>query len=406
MADPQASEMLTALLEKNHLEHALLLPDGSTHSHMAHLLISAHRLNSTTSHLEAIYTTTESSLIPWKPAEYSITSDEDLFSHLGDQSYQRAFIQYFDRRLQDFDNDWSALFKHYLLEGPMPMLGGLTGGFAHPLIMVADAVDVGDPHVAVEALALTAYDWNALHKLTDGPPPPAREGSGREWTVLQILGQIRDDTVFDELLQKPGVRNTMVVLQSDHARQALLGYLGALHVAVDNVDTILPELVEAAVHLLCTIHVKPSASTAFTQHKFDFYLTHQLTFCWCVKTLIPFLDSVASAKLLRMVWLMMVLTYVTQLRPKMKPEILVDTPLPTGDRTNIWDEMAAATVGGITGKDADPHFVKVIRTLKEFAQMWPEREENFLKAAIRFDGEFSGWTGFGEAGEERTDVEM
>jgi len=159
---------------------------------------------------------------------------------------------------------------------------------------------------------------------------------------------------------------------------------------------VLQELTHAAILLLCAV-LKPCLSSGeLRPQKFDVYLTHQLAFCWCIETLIPFVGPGASPKLLRMAWLMMLLTYINQLRPKMKPEVLASTPLPTIEWPSTWVKMTDAAIGATKDKSMDPHFVKVVRTLKDFAQSWRKHERMFLQACARFDDEFAGWTGFGE----------
>jgi hypothetical protein len=369
------------------------------------ILNSAYKLNGSASHLEETYGFIAQELVPWQPAKIPIQDDEDLFQHLGDKGYQRAFIEYFDRRLREFDGDWRQLVNYYLLDGPHPMIGGLVGGFSHPMILLADAVDVSNPRLAVEALAMAAYDWNALHKVIEAPLPEKKPAVKQ--TPLEVLHEMREDQRFDGLLQKPGVRNTPAVLQDAGARKAVLDHLNALDLdlaASEDVNALLKEFVEAAVLLLCTTHTPRNDSAELAPHKFDMYLTHQLTFCWSLQILLPFFPANATPRLLRIGWLMMVLTYVTQLRPQIKPQLLADTLLPDQSWNEAWARMTNVAVGTSKDKGMDPHFVKVIRTLKEFAHVWSDREEVFLKASVRFEGEFAGWTGFGEDDEEYIDI--
>ena len=44
----------------------------------------------------------------------------------------------------------------------------------------------------------------------------------------------------------------------------------------------------------------------------------------------------------------------------------------------------------------DAHFVKGCRAMKNGAETWGDKDEWFLKCAVRFSGEFDGWGGFGE----------
>lgn len=279
--------------------------------------------------------------------------------------------------------DWNALVQHYLISSRRPLLSATVSGSAHPLILLADAYDLANANVAVEALAMLAIDYNPLHKLLDA----SVQSNPVKSSVLDTLARIRTDERFDGLFDTPGVRNTSIVLKSKPAATAVLEYLNALTIRTP--AEALNELAIAAALLLCaTDDVEPSG-----KREFDMYLTHQLTFVWSARVLVLALPPTATKLLLRAAWLMMILTSITQLRPVIVPTRLTRSSLADKEAAAEWTRLTAVALNSTTGLD-DPHYTKVIQTLREFAMLWPEDEGLFLGACVLFEREWVGWKGF------------
>ncbi|KAK4539694.1 hypothetical protein LTR36_010457 [Oleoguttula mirabilis] len=281
------------------------------------------------------------------------------------------------------------------------------GGFGHPLIQLTDAFELANANAAVEALALTAVDYNPLARLIDlhQTAQHSKPGAGQ---ALAILQQIHHDSRLNRAFASPGVQNTSIILRSETNRKVMLGYIESLDfsdTAEEAAESDLHELTKVAVLLLCTVS-RHSKSLAEMQrrHKFDFYLTHQLTFCWSLRVLVPYFPKSARSRLFRSEWLLMVLAYLHQQLPCIKPDILEQTPLLEASFGTEWHRLRDTALGSTKDRGYDPHFVKVLRTLWEFSRIWREDEQMFLEAAVRFECEFDGWTGYGKEGEEKMDV--
>ncbi|KAK5133629.1 hypothetical protein LTR08_007577 [Meristemomyces frigidus] len=342
-------------------------------------------LGGTEEHLKTVFDTQALESDRWRPPHVSIANDEDMHIRLGDKAYEHAFLIYFDQRLKELNGDWKALMQYYLLSSSKPLLSGTVGGFAHPLILFADAIDLASPKVVVEALAMLAVDYNQLHLLLDKSATPPIEAT----PVLDLLERIRIDTRFDGLLHTPGVGDTTTILKSETARNAALEHLDSYAATSNSASKALLELALTATLLLCAVD-PPNG-----KHEFDMYLTHQLTFVWSIRVLIAALPSTATHNLLRAVWLMMVLTYITQLRPPIVHKRVSQTALPPRITDAEWKRLKSVALGNTH----DPHYTKVIRTLGEFATLWPENEALFLNACILFEHDFAGWKGFDVAPE-------
>ncbi|KAK5736626.1 hypothetical protein LTR17_007283 [Elasticomyces elasticus] len=368
------------LLARNHDEYAILI-HGAMHSHVHHIVGNAYSLGGSEEHLRAVFDGQASKLDHWTSSTVLVSNDDDLHRRLGDKTYEHAFLVYFDQRLQDFSGDWKALMQEYLL-GERALLSGVVGGFAHPLILFADAIDLASPKVAVEALAMLAVDYNPLHRILDA----SAKTPVKQTSALATLERIGTDDRFDGLFSTSGVGNTMAILGSEDARNAVLEHFNSYIVPSepDETNTALLELAEAAILLLAAVDAPKS------KHEFDIYLTHQLTFVWSIRVLIAALPSTATRTLFRAAWLMMVLTYITQLRPKIVKD-RITRPLIAPPQTGAeWERLKSAALENTE----DPHYTKVIRTLWEFATLWPHNEALFLNACVVFERDFAGWKGF------------
>ena len=307
-------------------------------------------------HLKAVFDAVAEDLEPWASTSTVIEDNEQMYKHLGEKNYENAFVDYFGRRLKDFQGDWKALVRHYLVDCEKPLLSGTVGGFGHPLILFADAFDAASSQLAVEALALTAVDYNPLHMILDAPNKPIDTALG----ALDVLENIRTDVRLDGLLTAPGVGNTMVVLKSEQARSVVMEYFRSFNTAIstrEEANDFVHQLTHAAIMLLIAVYEPGSP------HKFDFYLTHQLTFCWSLRILIPELPEKALPVLVGTAWLLMVLTYITQLRPLIVSSRISETAVDSDTAAAEWERLKLVALDSAHERGMDPHYVKVIRTL-------------------------------------------
>jgi hypothetical protein len=53
---------------------------------------------------------------------------EDWIDFFGMPGYQRAFLDFFEDQLVQFNYDWKALVNHYLFEAEKPLLFRLMNG--------------------------------------------------------------------------------------------------------------------------------------------------------------------------------------------------------------------------------------------------------------------------------------
>lgn len=123
---------LKHLLKANHVNYSIIKSHSSdeyARSNLAaHALSSAYLLNATQPQLNDLYDAQIKNLDPWAPSPAEIT-DEDFEEFLGNQSYARAYLDYFEDKLaMDFAYDWKNVVKHYLHGTSKPLLYGLFGG--------------------------------------------------------------------------------------------------------------------------------------------------------------------------------------------------------------------------------------------------------------------------------------
>lgn len=210
-----------------------------------------------------------------------------------------------------------------------------------------DAFELASANVAVEALALTAVDYNPLAKIID-LHQATQHGKRGASNALAILHKMHYDPRFAGAFPSPGVQNTATILRSESLRKVVLEYFEALDFSDNSEEAVendLHELTTVAVLLLSTIYRHDGPPAELQNHHFDFYLTHQMTFCWSLRVLVPVFPAAARARLFRSVWLLMVLAYLHQQLPCIQPEILHQTPLPDGPTATEWRRLRETALG-------------------------------------------------------------
>lgn len=309
-------------------------------------------------------------------------------------SYEGDFVTFFESESRRPSKLEQSILQPWLLEKPKPLLAGLIGGYGHPLILLADAVELGSSKLAIDALALTATDWNALASVVS--ISLVNDVNNQPGSLLDVLDRIRSDHTFDGLIPSQGIQHISTVLSSPTASVCVMQYyrLGCAYLLQDSGITktgITSEMVSLAVYLLAATHAPGRPA-------FDFYLAHNLTFVNCLRILRPtFADIEASHMLIRIYWLLTILAFITQGRPVVMKNLIPDVES-AGKAVKSWDEIKSAALskrGGFSQRQTDPHFLKAVQILTQLGPGNRDVEPLLLSVANKLIEEFEDWTGFG-----------
>lgn len=247
----------------------------------------------------------------------------------------------------------------------------------HPLIHLAYAYEMSSREVGMEALGLAATCYNNIHNYLDDPVPSKIEASYHTTSVFEIFEKVRTDNQLDGLFVTPGDHNIEKLFSTREG--VLLNHWNAW--TLENPIEQFRESQELAAALLVSTHADPEV-------KYDFFLVHVLTTSHAVRVLLPLIPAKFQVPLVRQWWLITLAIYIAQLRPEMPLDRIRDVDLKGRD----WDWTAEKAVKGEYSVDA--HYVKCLRSLREMATSWGDHDKFFLKAAVKFAEEFSGWGGF------------
>lgn len=366
------AKCLKHLIKKNHANYSVLYHNLQFDNHTPHILSSAYLLGATEQQLRRLYEVESRGMAPWRdpPAEVTDRNWRDL---LGQKEYQKGFLDYLEHLLaSEFSNDWKKVVQHVMFKGEKPLISGVIGGLGHPLIHLGYAYEMNSRDIAMEAVTLTAVQYNYLHKYFDDKKyttPPAWQSN----SPLEILHRVNQDKRFDALFQWPAISNIDRLFEKHE--DLVLEYWNAWDLA-DPVEQF-EKSQEAAVALLVST-VKPSS------HAYSFFIVHLLTTSHAVRILLPMVPAKFHIQIVRSWWLLTLAGYIAHLRPTIDPGN-VDVDLK--GRTWTWVEDQALNSAYAT----DAHFVKALRAMKEAARTWGDEKEQYLAAAVTFASNFRGW---------------
>ncbi|KAF8251452.1 hypothetical protein K440DRAFT_614597 [Wilcoxina mikolae CBS 423.85] len=382
---------LKHLLRANHHNYAVMYHNQQFHNHLPHVLGSAYLMGASAEQLQALYDEESIELEAWEDSPQEITRD-DWRDYLGDISYQRAYLDFFEDELVRMDYDWKKVVAQYMLVGPEPLIHGAICGLGHPLIHLGYAFELDNREIAMEALVLAATNYDFLHQYVSAARvtnviSDLLETSETSSRPVEILEELRNDSRFDGILDGPGENNIPRLFEI--REEAILGYYHKLFIS--DITASHRELTKLATLMLCTTH-EPGTP------QYDFFIGHLLTTAYALRTLLPELPRQAAPTLLQAHWLFFVVVYCIQLRPKIKPELIHNVDV----EGKSWDDICVEALRKkkVEGNVADTHYIKVVRILKEMATLWKDEDEFYMKAAIKFASEFKDWSGFGTT-EER-----
>jgi len=342
--------------------------------------------------MQKLYDEEAEELDPWTDSPSEVTED-DWRDYLGEREYQRAYLDFFDDELTRNGYDWKKVVAKIMLSGDNPLIYGVFGGLGHPLIHLGYAFETNSKEVATEALALAATNWNFLHKyiLADFPKPNTKPQNPADATTspFEIIEQITKDSRFDGLFKSPGASNILPLFEA--REKEVLEYYHKLDMT-DPVQ-VHKDLTKLSTLLLCTTHARG-------QPEYDFFICHLLTTAYAVRTVIPELPIAFTLPVLKGHWLFIVIVYLTQLRPEIKPDLIDGVDV----ANKPWEVIVLKTLAQKKGAQGmeDAHYLKAVRSMKESAALWTDEEEWYRKAAAKIAWEFESWGGFGSHEEDET----
>ncbi|AEO68068.1 uncharacterized protein THITE_2145306 [Thermothielavioides terrestris NRRL 8126] len=346
MAHQGSRAAFDSLLAKAHVQHALLQPDGSHND------------------------------IPGVGLE-----EADMF--------QRAFMTYFSMENGRFAGNSKALAISHLFTQDPPLIYGLFSGIGRPLTLLSDGIELRAAILVMQSLTLSAVDWmEPMCELLTRPVLAA--APPQHLAPEDILNRVAYDGRLSGVMKAgPGFHGVSHVFASATAKAAVVEYVRCLDTR--DLPLVLQQLAALSVLLLCATH-KPGRPA------FDLYLGRLPT---CVNSTRVVLESWVEdhshgVLLVRGLWLLVLLVYVTQLRPAVDGKLLVSPELAQESRgwEAIFDEFRGQAVP--EGKYADVDFLRALRSLRELSAVYGAVHGRlYLHAAWKLVSQWRSWTGLG-----------
>ncbi|EWC45978.1 hypothetical protein DRE_04771 [Drechslerella stenobrocha 248] len=393
--DPRHRRLIH-LLKLNHIQHSIYYHYLQYHNHLAHLLISAYMFGASVEQLNDIYDKESKELEGWPDSPEEIDPDH-WRAHLGAKQYQRAYCNFFEEELKVGNGTvWGFLTDKYAPDDSQKfrdnqLLHGLVEGVGHPLIHLGYALEIEDQGLAVEALSMVATSYQSVHEFVDNPNPPKTFLSITD--IREILDRIHEDDTFDGVCDSYGAGHPDRVLDESPPNMLFDSY----EIKKETMADTFQRQAEVAVLLFATSHKK-------SDPQYDFFLAHAVNAAYALRIVLPHLDIQQAWHVLRSHMVLSSVVYVSQCRPKIKEKLVYGVDVDGKD----WEYIRNKALQGEWRHDA--HYVKVLRSLQEFDKLFGKGRPDsknynlYLKAAVKFADEFTGWTGFGLAGEPSLDI--
>lgn len=300
--------------------------------------------------------------------------------------------------------EWAA---HSLIatKAGRQLLYGLFGRFGRSLLFLSDGLEVPSALMIVQALALAAVDWH--EKVQDflvacACPQHGQVSDRFTLSPISILQRVGEDGRFSGL-RGPGVESTIGIL-GDHARKtAVMQHVSQLDVS--DISTTLRDLSRLSILVACATHKRG-------QPAFDHCLALFPAFVVSLRVLLKgFEETGAHFKetdrimLVRGVWMLMIVAYIRQLRPKID-ELVV----PMFDDPPSWEQLLAGfhrDTFSAGSKYGDARFRGLLRSIRRLAAdndlYDPAWYRNMASHVVY---QWRGWSGQGNAGGEYLNVRV
>ena len=240
----------------------------------------------------------------------------------------------------------------------------------------------------MEALGLVATCYSDLHKYLDDDKYSKMPSSYSTTNPFEVFAKINADERLDGAFDSIGSHNLSKVF--DEYESILLEHWNAWKIVEPE------KQFEQSQQLATALLI--STAESLGGHGYDFYLVHLLTTSHAVRIMVPFLPARFHLPLVKQWWLITVAIYIAQARPVVDVGDIGKYELKGRD----WEWVNDKALEGKWALDA--HYVKGVRAIKEAGNTWGDKDNFYLKAAVKFADEFDGWGGFGAEDEEAMEV--
>lgn len=342
--------------------------------------------------LQATYSNPDLSLEPW-PMSPCLVLDASRFDYFGNKAYQRAYMDYFSVQHTIKGGGATLIWAlHHLwrvAKDGKALIYGLFGRSGRSLLFLSDGLEVPTAVMVVQGLTLAAIDWSQpIQDLLSACAFPHQQvqAQGQDNSVFPIFHRIGNDGRFSGL-GLPDVHNFANIMNNARMRAALFDHVRQLY--VHDFDRILSDLSRLSVLLACTTH-KPGKPA------FDLWLGRLPSLVVALRVLLETTAQMGAHRdfgyvLIRGVWMQMVLTYVSQMRPVINEGFLSG---PTTTRT--WEHMLAEFRADAllpSSKYADLYFPTLLRSIHRLAEFDNDPNSNdwYRKMASYVVGNWTRW---------------
>ncbi|EAQ83315.1 hypothetical protein CHGG_09719 [Chaetomium globosum CBS 148.51] len=366
MVNQESRAVLDSLLTKTHVQHALVQSDG--------------RHNELPSVRE-----------PYNINEASV---------LKVRRFQRAFMTYFSMENGRFAGNTKSLAISHFFTGTSPLIYGLFSGIGRPLTLLADGIELRAAILVMQSLTLSAVDWmEPLGELLTHPQLAAP--SGEYLSPEDIIGRVAYDGRFSGVMKAgSGFHGVSHVFSSPTARTGIVEYLRYLDTR--DLSSLLQQISALSVLLLTATHKA-------NQPAFDLYLGRLPTCVNSVRVIVENWVEDEGHKLLlvRGLWLLVILTYVTQLRPVIDGKLLVSREL--AEETRGWeaimDRIHSQCI--MEGRDGGHDLLRAVRSLRELSGEYGAAHGRlYIHAAWKLLRNWQGWAGLGNDREATLNIRL
>lgn len=306
-------------------------------------------------------------------------------------------MDYFSTQHAQLKGNYKALVDSQFVGESVHTMYGFFSGFGQAMITLSDAMEAQNSILVVQSLVLSSVDFsNAVYEvLTD---PRFDQPNGTPAAPDVILSQIAYDGRFSLNRSGPGFHHASAVLSNAAAKEAMVDYLHQLD--MNDLSSLLQNMSRLSVLMLCAAHKKGSPA-------FDFHLGRLSTLVYSLRVLVREGATQRVDWLIRGTWFLMILAYVTQLRPHLDESLVYLFPL--SDHQNSWDALFQplhAKPDRLKGKHADPHFLRALKSIYALGLSTETEDSLYFQAACKLNSEWQSWTGLGKAKEASLNIRL
>lgn len=237
-------------------------------------------------------------------------SIDDWQDFLGDVSYQRAYLDFFEDQLVEYGYDWRCVVLDYMFRVDQPLVTGVTGSWGAALIRLGLAYELDSSLLAMESLAIAACMYSRPQSRAQDSPQSSSGASQVDQFESPDIQKVLASVATDSRLKGcPSAKNVGFEAIIQHNEVIFADYENAWDLSRQSSDLAVEQRFERGHKIVAAAFV--GSIVGGQSCSYSIPLANAVVLSHAVRAMIPAVPTIWQAELVCAWWRVVLAAYIS-----------------------------------------------------------------------------------------------